>query len=96
MLDPTTSLSDAPADAPRVRLVSAPAQRGDTVDGAMTTVRIQENVLARHERRLLNWLCARMPAWVTPDVLTALGVLGRISNDKIRESFVLFFPTILG
>lgn len=41
-----------------------------------TMVRIQENVLARGERRLLQWLCARMPRWVTPDLLTALGVAG--------------------
>lgn len=40
--------------------------------------RIQENVLAIGERRLLNWLCARMPAWVKPDQLTALGMVGAI------------------
>lgn len=44
----------------------------------MTTVRIQENILAVRERRLLNWLCARMPAWVTPDLLTGLGVFGAV------------------
>ena len=38
--------------------------------------RIQENFLAKSERRLLNWLCARLPMWVTPDKLTGLGVLG--------------------
>jgi phosphatidylglycerophosphate synthase len=38
--------------------------------------RIQENVLARSERRLLNWICARMPAWVTPDLLTGIGMVG--------------------
>jgi phosphatidylglycerophosphate synthase len=38
--------------------------------------RIQENILARGERRLLTWLCARLPAWVRPDYLTALGVAG--------------------
>jgi len=43
--------------------------------------RIQQNILAVSERRLLNWLCARMPAWVTPDRLTGLGVVG---------SFVIF------
>jgi phosphatidylglycerophosphate synthase len=52
--------------------------RGDAVGGELKTLRIQENILARHERRLLNWLCARMPGWVTPDLLTALGVLGAI------------------
>lgn len=38
--------------------------------------RIQTNVVARSERRLLTWLCARLPTWVTPDGLTALGVFG--------------------
>lgn len=40
--------------------------------------RIQENVLAKGERRLLNWLCARLPAWVTPDKLTITGILGAL------------------
>lgn len=40
--------------------------------------RIQENFLAMGERRLLNWLCARMPAWVKPDVLTATGMVGAV------------------
>ena len=38
--------------------------------------RIQENILARSERRLLNWICARLPAWVVPDMLTAVGMVG--------------------
>jgi len=38
--------------------------------------RIQQNVLADSERRLLIAMCARMPAWVTPDRLTAFGLLG--------------------
>jgi phosphatidylglycerophosphate synthase len=38
--------------------------------------RIQQNWLAAGERRLLNWLCARMPASVTPDKLTILGMVG--------------------
>lgn len=41
--------------------------------------RIQENVLAVSERKLLNWLCARMPRWVTPDLLTGTGVLGAVA-----------------
>ncbi|MFD1786129.1 CDP-alcohol phosphatidyltransferase family protein [Sphingomonas floccifaciens] len=40
--------------------------------------RIQGNWLAASERRLLTWLCARMPAWVTPDKLTALGMVGAV------------------
>ena len=38
--------------------------------------RIQQNVLAVAERRLLTWLCARLPMWVTPDLLTGMGVAG--------------------
>lgn len=41
-------------------------------------VRIQGNLLAIGERRLLNWLCARMPAWVKPDLLTAIGMVGAV------------------
>lgn len=40
--------------------------------------RIQVNLLARGERRLLNWLCARMPHWVMPDMLTAIGMVGAL------------------
>ncbi len=40
--------------------------------------RIQENLVARVERRLLNWFCARLPAWVTPDKLTAFGMFGAL------------------
>jgi phosphatidylglycerophosphate synthase len=43
--------------------------------------RIQENFLAKHERRLLNWLCARVPAWMTPDVLTAIGFMGAMISS---------------
>ncbi|MBN3536310.1 CDP-alcohol phosphatidyltransferase family protein [Sphingomonas pseudosanguinis] len=38
--------------------------------------RIQQNWLATTERRILNWLCARMPAAMTPDRLTAIGMAG--------------------
>ena len=40
--------------------------------------RIQENVLARAERRLLNWLCARLPRWVFPDLLSSVGMFGAV------------------
>ncbi|WP_432768042.1 MAG: CDP-alcohol phosphatidyltransferase family protein [Sphingopyxis sp.] len=45
---------------------------------ATPPVRIQQNILARGERRLLNWLCPRLPAWVTPDQLTTLGFVGAV------------------
>jgi archaetidylinositol phosphate synthase len=41
-------------------------------------LRIQNNILAAAERRLLTWLSARMPAWVTPDQLTILGFCGSL------------------
>lgn len=40
--------------------------------------RIQQNLLARLERRALNWLCSRMPLAVTPDSLTAIGMVGAL------------------
>lgn len=40
--------------------------------------RIQENILARSERLLLNWLCTRLPASVTPDMLTTIGMIGSV------------------
>ena len=38
--------------------------------------RIQQNLLARSERRVLDWICARLPGWVTPDLLTGIGMVG--------------------
>ena len=43
-----------------------------------TPKRIQTNLLARRERELLNGFCGIMPAWVTPDHLTVLGVVGSV------------------
>ncbi|WP_342782514.1 CDP-alcohol phosphatidyltransferase family protein [Sphingomonas xanthus] len=43
---------------------------------AKPIMRIQENLLAKAERRLLNWLCPRLPAWTKPDHLTSLGIVG--------------------
>ena len=48
--------------------------------------RIQQNVLAKGERQILNWLCARLPQWVTPDKLTGFGVFGAV---------VVFFGYVL-
>lgn len=38
--------------------------------------RIQQNFLAERERKILLWLCSRMPRWVTPDMLTCVGLAG--------------------
>ena len=47
-------------------------------DGTFRVTRIQGNIVARRERQLLNWLCPRLPAFVTPDALTALSVVGAL------------------
>lgn len=51
---------------------------GEAAGKRPVATRIQQNILARAERRLLNWLCARLPAWVKPDQLTALGFAGAV------------------
>lgn len=39
-------------------------------------VRIQGNILAVPERRLLSWLCSHLPGRIMPDHLTAIGFAG--------------------
>lgn len=41
--------------------------------------RIQRNVLAESEKRLLAWICPRLPAWVTPDKLTVLALIAAVA-----------------
>lgn len=41
--------------------------------------RINNIMLGPLERPLLQWLAARMPCWVTPDHLTAIGMLGSLT-----------------
>lgn len=40
--------------------------------------RVNDMLLGPLERPALQWLAARMPAWVTPDVLTGIGVIASI------------------
>ena len=42
------------------------------------SIRIQTNIMARQERNLLTWLCKHMPGAVTPDRLTAVGLIGAV------------------
>ncbi|WP_240320828.1 CDP-alcohol phosphatidyltransferase family protein [Sphingomonas crusticola] len=44
----------------------------------ISLTRVQQNVLAAGERRLLDKLCAAMPSWINPDRLTALGMVGSL------------------
>jgi len=43
---------------------------------AVITNRIQTNISAKLERRLLTWLCGHIPAAIEPDHLTMFGVSG--------------------
>lgn len=43
--------------------------------------RINDIFLGPLERPALQWLAAHMPAWVTPDILTAIGVLGAVTTS---------------
>lgn len=38
--------------------------------------RKRQNGLMKIEARVIEWLCARMPNWVTPNQLTAFGLIG--------------------
>jgi archaetidylinositol phosphate synthase len=46
----------------------------------MTTPRIQTSITAAHEKRLIAWLCARLPLWLTPDKLTIIGFVGSLMS----------------
>jgi len=41
-----------------------------------TDERLHDIFFGPWERPALQWLCAHMPAWVNPDMLTALGIFG--------------------
>jgi archaetidylinositol phosphate synthase len=45
--------------------------------GFASAVRIQQSLTAPLERRILRWLAARTPAWISSDHLTALGLFGQ-------------------
>jgi archaetidylinositol phosphate synthase len=48
--------------------------------------RINDILLGPLERPTLKWLAAHMPAWVTPDILTAIGVVGSV---MVAISYIL-------
>jgi phosphatidylglycerophosphate synthase len=47
-------------------------------DKAQDAPRDKRFLLARHEARVLEWIAGRLPAWVMPDHLTALGVFAAL------------------
>ncbi len=56
--------------------------------------RVNASLLSAPEKKVLNWIAARLPAWVTPDILTGLGVFASV---LIGVSFYLtnFSPAYL-
>ncbi len=48
--------------------------------------RVNDILLGPLERPTLHWLAAHMPAWITPDICTLIGVLGSLA---IAASYVL-------
>jgi phosphatidylglycerophosphate synthase len=58
-----------------VYLLSTTGQQGD---GIVTAPREKTFLLARPEGRALEWIARRLPAWVMPDHLTALGVVAAV------------------
>ncbi len=51
-------------------------KRHTTESGGVT--RIQRSILTRAERAALDWICPRLPHWVTPDVLTWLALFSAL------------------
>ncbi len=51
----------------------------DPASPRASLARINDGWLAGPERRFLDWACPRLPAWISPDQLTALGFLGAVA-----------------
>jgi phosphatidylglycerophosphate synthase len=58
------------------RLTIAPSEEG--AQAFRNATRIQESLTSARERRVLLWLAARMPRWVTSDQLTLLGFVAML------------------
>ena len=41
-------------------------------------IRVNDILLGQIERSALNWMLPRIPAWVTPDMLTMVGIMGAL------------------
>ena len=48
------------------------------MENTKTHQRINDILLASLERPALNWLVARMPVWINPDILTGIGIFGAV------------------
>src|SRR5262245_54729498 len=54
------------------------SETGGDLEQAVEAKREPGFVLAKPEKRLLQWIAARLPRWILPDDLTALGVLASL------------------
>jgi phosphatidylglycerophosphate synthase len=52
--------------------------QGGDLNEAVAATREPSFLLAAPEKRVLRWIAARLPRWILPDDLTALGVLGAL------------------
>jgi len=57
--------------------------------------RVQESFCAPLERKVLNWLAARMPDWVTPDHLTAIGLAAQVCAGACFAMARWFPPSLV-
>lgn len=48
------------------------------MNGSVNHTRVNQSILGALEKRALKWLAERMPAWVSPDLLTTIGFLGSL------------------
>lgn len=46
------------------------------VKNSIQSSRVRKNILKELEKETLTFLCKWMPKWITPDILTGIGVLG--------------------
>ena len=59
-----------------MKLVQSPEKREFSSRWKFEVRRVNESILGASERRLLIAMAKRLPSWVTPDMLTAIGLLG--------------------
>jgi phosphatidylglycerophosphate synthase len=57
--------------------------------------RVQQSLVAVAEKRCLAWLAHRLPAWVQPDHLTALGFLAMIMAGATYSLARVWAPSLL-
>ena len=64
------------------------------LEGFRDAARVQQSLVAGIEKRCLTWLARRMPPWVKPDHLTALGLAAMILAG-VSYALARFWPPSL-